>query len=113
MIDETLRQLIDFLKEACPVIWGAVYKQVYVEAVAYVVLFVLALAATYACYRIFLYGQEEAKRDKWSDWGAGSLLFATLGALAAIIATICINAAIGRFVNPEFYAIRYFISQLW
>jgi len=112
MIDKVLQQLIDFLQEASPLVWKTLIKQVYVDAFAYsawaiglaVVGFLLIKAGNYFHARF-------VKDDEEGWWiGAGpAYLCSTIN---LFISFALLVSAIARFLNPEFYAIRYILYQI-
>ena len=110
MIDEVLRKLIDFLQEVSPLIWSTFIKQVYVEAFANIA-WAIGLAVVCVLFaKLGNYGRNCCEENY--RWEVGAW-FAYIGStISGFISFGLLVSAIMHLANPEFYAIRYIISQI-
>lgn len=113
-MNEALTQLIEFIKNASPLIWSTLIKQVYIEAIATVVwsvgLIILCIVfAKIGSYGLKLYREDEYTNSEWQE----GYIFSFIGSVicGAISFSLAVSALM-HFSNPEFYAIRYIISIL-
>lgn len=126
---DILEKLVQFVETASPVIWQAAMRQVYVNAVSYlvwgVVFLALTVVAVYVVRRIYrtrheIQAKKEATRaaggyyyGRDEDENEITAILAAIGAIAfGITALGLAQAGIARFVNPTFYAIRLLLSGL-
>jgi hypothetical protein len=111
-VNETIAQLIEFLKSMSPLIWAALIKQVYIEAISKLAWGILFLVVAAILKKVGDYGNKIFQEDAYSDWEDGRL-FAWGGAVASVIITFAflVSAAMW-FANPEFYAIRFILEKI-
>jgi hypothetical protein len=121
-----LNQLIEFIKNASPLIWGIYLKQVYVNNFTTLFIGLIFAGAIFPLYKAYNWGKnsiathekEEADRfgrshyitssaEDFALWGSAI----TIG-IFAIVAIICIISGIVPFLNPEYYAIKLILSAL-
>jgi len=114
-MDEIIRELIEFLKNASPVVWGALVKQVWVTAMNYGIWFIVSLGSSIG----ILYGykkQEDKVRSTqerdYDDWEVEKFFVLVMAYLFAFVAIGFLISAINRFINPDYYAIMSIINQL-
>jgi hypothetical protein len=107
MIDTILQKLIDFIQQASPVIWGAYYRQVYVDAGTLIVCGVVSLIS--AIFFIKKGGQWIKKNDCQFN---GYEMWYAVGALALFIAVIFFVIGGRQLSNPIYYAIQNIIATI-
>lgn len=127
-MEELLKELIEFVKSASPMVWTALIKQVYVYAIQNLVWGLLFLVASIASGRTMIFfinrwiainkGMDDGESEyyHYSDVPtyvmgcsmASVCVFPLLVALA--LGTILEGAS--RLINPEFYAIQLILKQL-
>ncbi len=115
MIDETLRKLIEFIQDASPVVWQTLIKQVYVEASARILWALALLVLGYLVIKLV-----NAKKKKYDeDYDDGQFLEDSAWAVGYIIAAVIFIIAFAlfvsslmRFMNPQFYAIRFILGTI-
>jgi hypothetical protein len=106
MIDETLKQFVEFVRESSPLVWGALIKQVYSEAVGYFAWSIGLAVVAFLLYRV-------ARRVQEDDGDDFVITITWVGVvLAGFPALMLFTSAIQHIINPEFYAIRFLISSL-
>jgi hypothetical protein len=102
-----LQQLIDLVKEASPVIWGAYIKQVYVytaqKIVGFLVLFITGL-------QLYKQGKKDYEINKGEYESVYEYYFAGFG-LAMFIA-FCLFISAISVINPEYQAIQMIVESL-
>ena len=115
MIDEALRQLIEFINTASPVIWESTIRQVYVETFAKLIWMVGLAVAGFYLMKLGNYFGKKKDKASYSDefeYGVASALAYIFSAIAITISFSLMVSAITHFANPEFYAIQYLINTL-
>lgn len=105
-MEETLLQLVELLKDASPVVWQILIKQVYVDAIANLLWATTLIFAAFRMYKPAAkkWGEEEDNPESLILW-----LFSGICALAGMV---CLTDAVTHFLNPEFYAIQYILSKI-
>ena len=109
---ELLKELIEFIKDASPQLWAILIKQVYVEAVSFLIWGIVLSVSVYFLVKFSNYCREQHKKDKYEMWDAGAVLTCIVSIIAAPAALSFLISAMKWFSNPEFYAIRYILQQL-
>jgi hypothetical protein len=110
MIDEVLKQLIDFLQTASPMVWETLIKQVYITGLSYVLWGAGLGVASFYCIKVGNYGRRQMEDD--ADWFGGAILAFVGAALTGVTSFGLLVSAIAHFINPEFYAIQYILAQI-
>ena len=100
---EILSELIEFLREVSPSVWQTLVRQVYIEAIAYIVIAVILVILCIICVKVL-------KRN-WSNTDTYSVLFVVTSFGGVAILVLLVSAGM-KLANPEFYAIQYILSQL-
>jgi len=98
-----LQQLIDMVKSTAPVLWAIYVKQAYVVGFQYTLSAITLLAVGgyfYIC----------SKKSDLDD--EDKTFFGFLCASCILICVILIAISLGRFINPEYYAIKMLIDGL-
>ena len=109
-MDTLLQELIVFLKEASPVVWEALMKQVYAIGVGRIVWSLLALAFIFGLIKFAKYATKKAENDR--DWKDSDVFLYCIAAMFFIAFVAMAMSAIMQFYNPEYYAIKLILSQL-
>jgi len=99
---DILSELVKFLQEVSPLVWQSLIKQVYSEAIAYVI---WGIGLAIACPFLVKF----AKRME--DEPVGFFAYIAVG-IAALASLLLLTSAIQHFINPEFYAIRLIVSSV-
>ena len=100
---EILSELIDFLREVSPSVWQTLVRQVYVEAITYLA---VAVVLAFICVVLASRKLREGDYDSYGEFTVILLIVSGSGSFALLVAGAM------RLANPEFYAIRYILSQL-
>ena len=109
---DLLRELIEFVKDASPEVWRILLKQAYVDAAGAAIWAIGLLAATVALYKLTRYGIQRHEEDSYSMWDLGATFSGVTGAISAILAIANLISVFQKFLNPEFYAVRFILQQL-
>lgn len=114
-MNEVLAELVLFLKEASPLVWSALVKQVYIEASAKIAWAVGFLIVSLLIFKLVQYKKAEYDKEyddgkfltdcEWA-WGYAGV------ALAGVLSFDHFVSAAMWFANPEFYAIRFLLEKL-
>lgn len=111
-MDELLRELIEFLKNASPMVWETLHRQVYVQAAQYAFWLVLFGAAVIPCVVLVRKFLELREEDEWGDHELPIALGLMGCALFGILAAFCLVSAVSRLINPDYYAIQIILNSL-
>jgi uncharacterized membrane-anchored protein len=91
-------------------LYAILVRQSYVSAITELITLAIFLVvsgyAFYFCYKKYWKTQQE---KNWSDedqWFVSSIILGIVFGIVVIIALFVIPDAIGRFINPEYYAIK-------
>lgn len=117
MNEETLKQLQEVFTPIAQKIgegagygWEVVLKQQYLEAVMGLVYATMSIIGIFIVYKVckhFLLLQE---KDPDSDYGFFAILISVfIGIPCLMVFILGTETAITHFINPEFYAIKFFI----
>lgn len=114
-MDEVLKLLladietaVDRLMEIAPQVWAVNVMQVRIVAIQDVLWSLFAIGSSVASYRGFRWALKGyRKEDEWhfGCWDIGVGLFVTVIVVFVTAAFILLLNAIGRFLNPNYYAI--------
>jgi hypothetical protein len=111
-MNEVLAQLVAFLKEASPLVWSTLIKQVYIEASANIAWSIGLLVVCVLLAKLGNYRRKQYAEDEYSDWQQ-CMWFLYLGSgIFGAIAFALVVSALMHFANPEFYAIRFILSNI-
>jgi len=111
-MDEILMELVEFLKNASPVVWSALIRQVYVEAFSKIAWGIGLAALCYISVKTTKYAYNKTKDDSYSMWELGGIFLAILSVVVGIWSFENFVEAVKWFANPDFYAIRFILQQL-
>ena len=105
-MDEILKALMEFLKEASPVAWNALVRQVYATAVLHVFWAGVATGGGVILWKIApRFGEYmDDKGARHFTTGVAVVLF--------FISLIFVSMAGMKFYNPDYYAIRIILDAL-
>jgi len=103
---DILSELVKFLQEVSPLVWQSLIKQVYSEAIGYLM---WGIGLAFICPPMFKFAKKQMEYDDLNPAG----LFAYIGVgIAAPASLLLLTSAIQHFINPEFYAIRFIVSSV-
>lgn len=103
-IKEALIPVAEKIGETAEWGWGVVLKQMYVEATLGLFWAIIGLVLALVAYKVAK-GQDDFE-DNFLSY-----LFSVLGILMGVIAFVVgFTIAITHFINPEFYAIQFFLG---
>ena len=116
-MDQTLEELINFVKQAAPEVWRIGYKQVVVEQIQWsiwtLVWVVIAIILARGGYLLYTKAMAMKKEDhNYSMWEM-PFTFGIIGIACAPLVGLGAIASLGevlyRFANPEWYAIQILV----
>ena len=115
-MEELLSQLIDFVKDASPKLWGILIKQVYSNAVVQLAVGILLLiigivgvAWIVRLYRI----SNDTENDNYGNDYVSLYVVIVIGVFVCfLVALIFIPYGLQQFYNPEYYAITDILETL-
>ena len=108
-MDNALQELVEFVKSASPVIWEIFIKQVYVHALSLLLWASGMILVAVFLVRVGKWATKENPYGDWDFWIGLSYVFAFVFGFGAFA---CLIQAIACIINPEFYAIRFLLSNL-
>lgn len=91
--------------------WDVIIRQQYVYAFEGLGEVILGIILAFAGYKLIKYGFKKLKEDRYSMWDIGVWF---VGIPLSIICSMLIiggaEKAISHFINPQYYAIQFFID---
>jgi hypothetical protein len=111
-MDELLRDLLEMLKTVSPEVWQILIRQVYVEALQNLLWVIVSVVMSWVSYRLMLPRLKDEYPDDYLDWNFPEHLYPWTFGLGILVAFINFVMGISYVLNPEFYALRYLLSQL-
>lgn len=112
-MSNTLDKLAGFVEQQSPAVWEILLKQVYINAIRNVIVVVLALVGLGFCYHWIRVSSKkirelESRYDRENWWIL--VICLSFSALAlVVVAIVCGLVALGEFMNPGFYAIKFLL----
>lgn len=115
-MEELLKELIEFVRSASPMVWETFQRQVYVAAAYSVVWGVIALVFSIALLWLarYWYNKRQQISDRFDrlDYSTGMWLSAVFGvALLAGSLAFFMDAA-AHYMNPNYYTIQLILGNL-
>ena len=112
-MDQVLQELVDFLKAASPVVWEALYRQVYVIAMSKI-LWAIGLAfpifgALSLAKKAWAWHEED---DGFSDYNELAYWCYGVSVAFGVVIFGLIVSALMRIANPNYYAINLILEKL-
>ena len=121
-----MSETIEVIKELSPIItkianqlgvasehiWGVLVRQAYVEGITDLMLCLVIIVLTVCYWKFIRYAHKkicyQSEKDSWdSDILAPIYVTgAILGFIGAILFVIGMSSAVGKFLNPEYYALQ-------
>ena len=95
-MNEQIVKLLEFIQSTSPVIWNALVRQVYSDALTSVGWGVLLIAACYIMFKMI----EKINEDLYR------FLFYIIIFVFFSVSAMLFTTAIQKFVNPTFYALQ-------
>ncbi len=92
--------------------WGVVIKQMYVEAAMGGATLILGIITSIITYKIIKWCLAEEEKSQYSnDYHTGAVAVGILGGGFSLFLIVCgFEKLITHIINPEFYAIQFFIG---
>lgn len=109
---ELLQELIEFLREASPMVWEAMVRQVYVEAAQNAIWTIASIVLMVWGYLTYMRGYTMHEEDEESDGEWIQFIGGLILALGFVFTIITGFEAVVRLVNPNYYAIKLILEQL-
>lgn len=103
---DILSELVKFLQEVSPLVWQSLIKQVYSEAFSALIWGVVFLVAS-----VFLFRFSKA-RLKENDTDFPAIITYIVSIVSFPVSLLLLTDAIQRFINPEYYAIRFILQGI-
>ena len=108
-MDESLIEIVSMVREVSPVVWSATLKQMTFTAWSDLVFAIALLASSVlTCKK----GLEMKKVDTYSDNELIAVFLVMLSVVIAMMAALALQSSIGKFINPEYYAIQDIMSVI-
>src|SRR3990167_10230393 len=106
-MEESIKELIEFIKNISPQVWAILIKQVYVEAFQLILWFAALTSSSAILFKLgkkFWAKHESIDYD--IDWVMVSGASYVLSAVIGFIGLALIIEGISMLINPEYYAIK-------
>ena len=107
-MEETIKELIELLKSASPVIWQTLVRQAHNEAI---ILLVCSVAIVPIDLLFLIWSIKYTKEDPATQPKFVAGMWIAVSVLTALVVQLVISASM-RFSNPEFYALKYILDAL-
>lgn len=109
-MDNSIAQLISWLKEASPQLWSILMKQVYIEAYTNLIIGILLLIiVVVSIFKLLPYINTKKDNSIYDLlivlYGIGIFVF-------SLIVIICLLSAYYSFMNPEYQAIMLILDKV-
>lgn len=112
-MDKVLQELIEFVKSASPVIWQALYRQVYVEALGFILWAIGLAVLAVILFRLAKFAVKKKEEDGYmSDWEILYGFCYFFSVVVGIVAFGLLVSVIQHVANPQFYAIRFILQNI-
>lgn len=103
-----LFQLMQLVKQTAPFIWDAYVRQVYVVAIQDLLIVVVAILVLVVLFRF-----HNPILDRESEYSELNTVFFWVLIILSLIAIFAGSVdAVGRFINPNYYAIQSLIDSI-
>ena len=109
---ELLQQLINFIREASPVVWGTLIKQVYVEVGQALIWTVVLVISTVLLIKCGNYCRHKYNDVDEEGYLFGQLISYAFAILASLYSVTLITSAVSQLINPRYYAIQMIVGML-
>ena len=111
-MEEALLQLIAWVREASPEVWGYALKQVRVTVALDFIWSAICAVVAVGLGLLTAYGKRAADDDSFSPWEI-IMVFSGIGVLAAgIISLVLLSDGVALVLNPEWYAIKLLLGTI-
>lgn len=112
-MEESIKELIEFIKSIDPDVWEILLRQVYVQIFQGVFWAIATGSGSVASWKFakkfYIKYKEEGTYSTWDlGVGIGYLLSAVFG----LISLALLSSSISMLINPEFYAIKLVLESL-
>lgn len=120
-MDELLRELIEFVQQASPMIWETLVRQVYVQAMqsaVWSVFWLLLVGVSVKALAWFNRRDHDGDLVMVDEYGTNAehalgVVFSIFTALvASVLFFYCVVDFVSRLANPDYYAIQLILEQL-
>lgn len=113
-MSDVLRKLLQMVQEMSPFVWQTLLRQVHIHAIQNIIWAVFFSISVFVFLRLAKHSWLQSNEDPFNggEWKALCMVSIIL-AIACLVASLeSTTSAIGRFLNPDFYALQYILSQL-
>lgn len=114
-MDIILEELIELVKNASPIIWDALYRQVFVEGLSYLIWAVFLIFVAVGFVRLAKWSALKAKKIKsylTNDFEIITMFAYAFSVISGFASFSLFVTAIKWFSNPSYYAIKILLSTL-
>jgi len=112
MNQDLLSQLLQFVKEASPVIWSVYVRQVYLTATAELTWMAALVTICLVLDRICRKAKKYLKEHYDEDWTVVVWVSTAGLVVCALIAFGLVISALMKFGNPDYYAIKFMLASV-
>lgn len=120
---EVLAELISFIKTASPEIWAIVRRQVIVEGLQltfWAIIFAIGAVAGGKLTKVLQvriekrFGDDDKRHysSNYGDAAIGVVAVAVVAITCGIVSLGLLSGAAGRFINPDYYAIKLLLGYV-
>ena len=114
MNEEILKNLIEFLQKASPMIWDTFMRQVYADAFSYIAWSLVFFSAMFGLLKFSGYAEKQQVEDMYSsgEWEATTFWSRIVAFIMFLFSFGFFVSACMRFYNPSYYAIQLIVAQI-
>ncbi len=109
MVDEILKELVEFLQQVSPLVWTSFVRQVYAIAFSQIA---WAVAILVICFIMWRFSNFCEKWQKTDDYYADEWVLRILSIFMPFISFGLIVSAVMRIYNPDYYAVMLILHQI-
>jgi hypothetical protein len=117
--NDILKQIIETISTLAPATWEVLVKQVYIDMAQMLLWALLLIVLGFLLQRYVLRSVRKneglaAEDNLWYEvWGDPDYWVPVVCAWAMLLsAVVCFGGAMGRFINPEYYAIQNIVQMI-
>lgn len=112
-MDILIAELIEFVKTASPIVWEIFMRQVYMQAIGYLIWAVALIVAAFGSKKFGdWFGVKEETQRQFETYEVGKWFCYVCAPMFALGVLALLTSMIFRFANPDYYAIQLLLGHI-